>query len=569
MSTTTMQSSSTASRPEVTPGCVKQLASQFDKPAASLQESRSTDVLMRRLSEIQTTLEEIKPEQNTEKNEQKRVSQAFAQLDNMVESLEQMELHLKPNHISSTHTPATPVQVPKRADVRDMPYARASSVANIKQSFYDQRDRRQQEQQAMQQERRDQYHAQDQHAPAPLVRSQSERLPTDIRHASSQSNRGSSRLERSQSSSHVSHSRDSSRRASSYQSNSRRGSMRDVHQSHSDSRRNSVRDRDDHHSHSDSRRNSLRTASTHQSDKHSSDNREEHHDKPQADKEFGVALQIRSNEDGRKEVDAKLHIAGKRDHEEHARPRSNSTASHQEESEDGGEKREKLKALMQTAVGAVAQNTDKGPVGMVGAAIHAVGENLTHGTAFDEQTMQENGGVAGMIKQKIGEKIYEKGEALKNNRPGQVVRTVEDSIKFHLAQAYNYHIEGLIQEELSYHPVLRRADAKAARRAAEEYFAQEKVCLSRARAQQQLLREVEQGHVRTHHAENIHRASSHAYSRHTLSQSDACNAQLHHAHTYHMPVVESHHVSHQNVAGLASFPKQAPPQENRRAFAAE
>jgi hypothetical protein len=210
-------------------------------------------------------------------------------------------------------------------------------------------------------------------------------------------------------------------------------------------------------------------------------------------KDMDLRFKVHADEAGKKTVDAKFHFEGKRDHldddKDDADKKGGSGGKGGDQDEEGGHKREKLLELVQTAAMAAAEKGEEGPAGMVGAAVTAVGQQIAGGGRSEEEMREfrEKGGIKGMIKEKVGEKLYEKGEGLKTGHAGEVVRTVPKAIEFHKAHAEHYHREALIQEELSKNENLKRADRKAAKKKARELFEMEKVELSRAAAEERLL----------------------------------------------------------------------------------
>jgi len=259
-------------------------------------------------------------------------------------------------------------------------------------------------------------------------------------------------------------------------------------------------------------------------------------------KDVNIKLDVHTDETGRKELDAHLHFAGKRDHKpEHGKKedgpsrrerrrerranrkdgkddkdaKDDDDSSSDEENEGPGAK-EKVKELVQTAVVAMAENTNQSPAGMVGAAVSAVGDHIA--TGGDQQKMEQiknHGGVVGMVKQKVGEKVIEKAEDMKNKQAGEVVRSVPEAIKYHRAHAEMYHREGLIQEELANNRDLKRADRKMAKKKARELFEQEKVELSRAQAEERLL----------HATPKVEYIDAQSRADHKLSEDDKLRAE--------------------------------------------
>jgi hypothetical protein len=201
-------------------------------------------------------------------------------------------------------------------------------------------------------------------------------------------------------------------------------------------------------------------------------------------KDVNLKLNAHTDEAGKKEVDFKFHFEGKRDHLD-----DDKDDKKDKDKDDDGHRRDKMIDMVQTAAMAMAEHGKDGPSEMVGAAVTAVGNEIAgHGRSPEEMAeFREKGGVVGVVKQKIGEKMYEKGEELKTKHPGEVVRTVPDAIKYHYAHAENYHREALIQQELSHKDDLKRGDRKEAKRRARELFDMEKAELSRAHAQERLL----------------------------------------------------------------------------------
>jgi len=211
---------------------------------------------------------------------------------------------------------------------------------------------------------------------------------------------------------------------------------------------------------------------------HKRDSKEAHIAQPgeKTPKDVNIKFDMHTDESGRKEVDAKFHFEGKRDHLDDDK---DDKKDKDKKDDDGPSKAKETLGKLAEVIGTkVAEHKEKKAdepeiIEPRNAAVHpqsGVGHKI-----------------AQKVKEKIGDAIQGAATEMLVRKPGDQPRDLDASIKHHLEQANRLEREAFVEAQMANDHNLRRAERKEASRRADDAKYRAKVEVATAEAEKHVL----------------------------------------------------------------------------------
>lgn len=187
-------------------------------------------------------------------------------------------------------------------------------------------------------------------------------------------------------------------------------------------------------------------------------------------KDFSFKLDAHTNEEGTKEIDAKFHFEGKRDHNDDEKEKKRGP-------DEPSKAKETMGKLAEVIGTKIAEHKDK--------------KESEPEIIEPRNAATHSGGMGNKIKAKVKAKI---GDAIQNaatemlvRKPGDEPRDLNMSIKHHMEQANRLEREAFVEEQMSHDHNLGRNERKEASRRAEDAKYRAKVEVATAEAEKHVL----------------------------------------------------------------------------------